>query len=302
MEAYIYDGVRTPRGSARKGSLKELKPVEMVAQLYKGLESRIPSGFDRVDDVVLGCVTQIRDQGANIAKTALLYGGFHESIPGMTVNRYCTSGLDAVTIAAARVKAGMDQLVLAGGVESSSRVPMLSDEGAWFSDPEVSQKTKFIHMSLSADLTASLAGLNREVLDEYAFQSHKRAYHATQNGYFAKSMIPLYDEQGRLLLQHDELIRADISMDALSNLKPSHEEKHLANKKELLFKELPDLKEIQYLHHPGNSPSLADGASLLAIGSKEIGIKEGLKPRAKIIASTSASCHPLLLTGGKSSR
>ncbi|MCM3763816.1 acetyl-CoA C-acetyltransferase [Neobacillus niacini] len=300
MEAYIYDAIRTPRGATKNnGSLREMAPVHYVSQLFHALEARNELSLKEVNDIVLGCVTQIREQGGNIAKVAALFAGLPNTIPGMTVNRYCASGLDAVLIAAAKVKAGMDELVIAGGVESSSRVPMFSDEASWFSDPEVATKTNFIHMGLAADLMASLSGFTREDLDQYAFESHERAEHAYQQGFFDRSLIPVYDHDSKELLDKDELIRPDTTMEKLAALKPSFSEKHVRGMKSQIKLEFQHVEEISHLHHAGNSPTLADGASLILIGSKEKGKRLGLTPRARIVASTNVADHPFLLGGGQ---
>lgn len=300
MEAYIYDTVRTPRGAARKsGSLLEVNPIHYVAQLFHALEVRNELNLAEVNDIVLGCVTQVRDQGANIAKIAALFAGLSHTIPGMTVNRYCASGLDAIIIAAAKVKAGIDELIIAGGVESSSRVPMFSDEASWFTNDEVREKTNFLHMGISADLMVSLFGMNREELDEYAYESHVRADRAYKQGYFDRSLVAVYDQHNERLLEKDELVRPDISMSKLATLLSSFSEKHVKAMKETIQQQFPQLHEIHHLHHAGNSPALADGASLVIIGSKEKGEKLGLTPRARIVASTTESDHPLLLGGGQ---
>ncbi|MCH6267554.1 acetyl-CoA C-acyltransferase [Neobacillus citreus] len=300
MEAYIYDTIRTPRGAAKKnGSLLEVNPIHYVSQLFHALESRNELRLSEVSDIVLGCVTQVRDQGSNIAKVAALFAGLPNTIPGMTVNRYCASGLDAVLIAAAKVKGEMDELVIAGGVESSSRVPMFSDEGSWFSAPEVMDKTNYVHMGVSADIMASLSGFTREELDQYAYESHERAENAYQQGYFNRSLLPIYDQQHQEFLEKDELVRPDISMEKLTALKPSFSEKHISGMESRIKLQFPQLKEISHVHHAGNSPSLADGASLILIGSEEKGKKLGLTPRARIVASASVADDPFLLGGGQ---
>ncbi|WP_312470286.1 acetyl-CoA C-acyltransferase [Neobacillus sp.] len=300
MEAFIFDTVRTPRGAAKKsGSLLEVNPINYVSQLFHALETRNELSLAEVKDIILGCVTQVREQGANIAKVAALYTGLPSTIPGITVNRYCASGLDAVLIAAAKVKAGMDDLVIAGGVESSSRVPMFSDDGSWFSDPEVREKTNFLHMGVSADIMASLSGMNREELDQYAYESHERAQNAYKQGFFNCSLITVLDQNHQPLLEKDELVRPDISMSKLATIQPSFSEKHVRELKEAIKQHFPQLGDINHVHHAGNSPSLADGASLAIIGSREKGEELGLTPRARIVASANEADHPFLLGGGQ---
>lgn len=300
MDVYIYDAVRTPRGSTRKnGSLKEIEPVELVAQLLQALEERTHSLLEQTEDVVLGCVTQIKDQGSNIAKTAALYAGMPYTVPGITVTRLCTSGLDAVAIAANKVRSGSDDLILAGGVESVSRVPMFADEGAWFANPKISDITKFIHMGLSADLIGTIEHHQRAELDGYAVQSHQRAANATRNAVFSNSLIPVKNKDGTTLLAQDELIRPDTTLQSLATLEPSFEKFITAKQRAMVEEEFEGITAIEHLHHVGNSPSLADGASLIAVGSKAVQAKLGISPIARIIDSTNASDHPMLLIGGQ---
>lgn len=300
MNVYIYDAVRTPRGSTRKnGSLKEIEPVELVAQLFEALETRNHGLLEQAEDVVLGCVTQIKDQGSNIAKTAALYAGLPYTVPGITVTRLCTSGLDAVAIAANKVQSGSDDLIIAGGVESVSRVPMFADEGAWFSNPHISETTKFIHMGISADLISTIEIQQREDLDAYAVQSHQRASIATRNGVFNESLIPVKNSDGSVLLAQDELIRTEMTVESLAGLEPSFGKFFTPKQREIVQEEFEKLSTIKHLHHVGNSPSLADGASLIVVGSETIQTQLGISPKARIIASTSASDHPMLLIGGQ---
>lgn len=289
MDAYILNTIRTPRGTYRKGSLKDVPPIELLLPLLRRLreDNRL---IEKVNDVILGCVTQTNAQGANIAKTALLAAGYPESIPGMTVNRYCTSGLDAVMLAAAKVNSGIGDFVLAGGVESCSLVPMFSDNGPWFADPVISEKTRFIPIGLSADLMASNNRYSRQQLDEYACLSHERAAAATKQGRFLKSMVPLPS------LSEDECIRPDMTVDSMEHLTSTFNEdkrKMWENRIQLFG------NEIVYYHHPGNSPVLADGAALLMIAGQRGAEEAGLKPRARIVHVVNVSTDPLLLNGGE---
>lgn len=300
MDVYIYDAVRTPRGSTRKnGSLKEIEPVELVAQLFEALETRKQGLLEQAEDVVLGCVTQIKDQGSNIAKTAALYAGLPYTVPGITVTRLCTSGLDAVAIAANKIQSGSYDLIIAGGVESVSRVPMFADEGAWFSNPQISDKTKFIHMGVSADLISTIENQQRQDLDAYAVQSHQRASFATREGVFNESLIPVKNSDGSIVLAQDELIRPETTVESLASLEPSFGKFFTPKQRETVEEEFEELSTIKHLHHVGNSPSLADGASLIVVGSEAMQTKLGIPPIARIIGSTSASDHPMLLIGGQ---
>ncbi|WP_211274933.1 acetyl-CoA C-acyltransferase [Bacillus marinisedimentorum] len=300
MDAYIYDAVRTPRGAAKKtGSLAAVEPISLVTQLLAALEKRNQLEKQSVEDIVLGCVTQVKEQGANIAKIASLMAEWPESTAGITVNRFCTSALDAVSMAAMKVHSGSEDIVVGGGVESLTRVRMFSDEGAWYADPEVRKKTNFVQMGVSADLIATLEGFERTQLDEYGAMSHERATFARNHQYFSRSLVPVYHAGNQLALDHDELIRDHATTDSLAKLEPSFKAFGAGEAEEAIFTAFPELKEINYLHHPGNSPSLADGASLVLVGNKHAESALGLRPRARIAAVTTASTNPLLLTGGQ---
>lgn len=300
MDAYIYDAIRTPRGSARKsGSLTAIQPIKLVSNLLDALSERHTFDKEVVEDLVLGCVTQVKNQGANIAKIAALYAGWPTSMSGTTVNRFCASGLDATGMAAMKVHSAMEDVVIAGGVESVSRVPMFGDEGAWFADDHVRQKTNFVQMGISADIMATLEGFSREELDEYAVQSQERAAYARENGYFSNAIIPVKNDEGEIVLQQDELIRADSTVELLGKLEPSFVRIGLGEAEQKIYEAFPQIEKVTYLHHAGNSPSLADGASLLLIGNKKAENLLGIKPRARILASANASANPFLLTGGQ---
>lgn len=297
MDAYIYDAVRTPRGSIRKnGSLKNLKPAQLFEKLATALDHRNEQIMPHAQDVILGCVTQIKDQGANIAKTSTMYSKLPETLPAMTINRLCTSGLDAVSIAASKVHSGFEDVVLAGGLESVSSVPMFSDAGAWFTDPEISHATKFVHMGISADLMATLEHFSRSELDEYAARSHQLA--ADQQNRFQHTLVPVRDK-GTLLLNQDETIRAQTSIETLQHLEPCFEPFLTATQREIIQQQFPMIESITHQHHVGNSPSLADGAGLLVVGNKLAEQKLQTKPLAKIIGTTSVATHPMLLLGGQ---
>lgn len=300
MDAYIYDAVRTPRGSTGKnGSLQSVEPVELVKQLFDALETRNEGVLAQSEDVVLGCVTQIKDQGSNIAKTAALYADLPYSVPGITVTRFCTSGLDAVAIAANKVHSGSSQLVLAGGVESVSRVPLFADEGPWFANPQVSEKTKFIHMGISADLMATMENQQREALDAYAAESHRRATKATNDGVFTPSLVAVKDQNGHVLLERDELIRPNLTAISLATLNPCYERFFTPTQRQVIANDFKDIPAIEHVHHVGNSPSLADGAALVIVGSADAQTQMGKKPVARILGSISIASHPMLLLGGQ---
>ena len=300
MDAYIYDAVRTPRGSTRKnGSLHEVEPIELVKQLFDALQTRNNNLTPAIEDVILGCVTQIKDQGTNIAKTAVTYAGLPYSIPGMTITRFCTSGLDAISIAATKVHSASQNVIVAGGVESVSRVPMFSDNGAWFNVPHVSEQTKFLHMGISADLMAQLANVNRQQLDAYAVRSHHLAATAQKENRFLHTVVPVHHKE-EVVLSHDELVREDSSINTLANFEPSFAPFLTKQQSATIKSEFPALTEFQHVHHVGNSPSLADGAALLVIGNEEAQWQLKKQPIAKIIGTLSIAEHPMLLLGGQS--
>lgn len=298
-KAYIYEAIRTPRGAGKEsGALASIPPIQLVSALILELQER--HSFDQalIEDFVLGCVTQVNDQGADLAKISAIYAGLPKTVGGVTINRFCASGLDAVGMAAAKVQAGFEQVVLAGGVESVSRVPMLSDKGAWFADPDVSKKTGFVQMGVSADIIASLDGFTRQELDEYAVQSQERASYAREHGYFDSSIVPIYGGDGTLLLDQDELIRVS-TVEGLAELTPSFIKWGVGSAEAQIHEAFPALEKIEYMHHPGNSPSLADGAALLVVANEQGGATLGMKPRARIVGVANTSASPYLLTGGQ---
>lgn len=300
MEAYIYDAVRSPRGSSKKqGALSSIPPTALLSQLFYALDKRLQLKLKHVDDIILGCVTQVKEQGGNIGKVAALAANLPVAISGMTVNRYCASSLEAVNIAATKVHSKSEDLIIAGGVESISRVPMFSDEASYFSDREIIQKTQFVQMGVSADIIATLERFSRTELDEYAAESHRRAFLATKNNYFSRSLVPIFDEDNNLLLDHDELIRGETTAESFKQLVPVFSKFVHEDTIAVIKENFPAITELSHLHHPGNSPALADGASLLLIGNKMAQKKLDRKPRARIIGCTSAATNPLLLTGGQ---
>ena len=300
-EAFVYDHIRTPRGKGKKnGSLHEVKPVDLVVGLLDELRARNPA-LDprRIDDVVLGVVTPIGDQGGDIAKTAALKAGLPETVAGVQLNRFCASGLEAVNQAAGRVRSGFEDLILAGGVESMSRVPMGSDGGAWASDPATALDTSFVPQGIGADLIATLGGWTRADVDAYAAESNARAAKAWANGYFGGSVIPVKDINGLTVLDHDELIRPGTTVESLAGLKPSFASiGRDAGFDDVALEKYHWVEKIDHVHHAGNSSGIVDGAALMAIGTEEIGTELGLQPRARVLATAVSGSDPtIMLTG-----
>ncbi len=298
-DALIFDAVRTPRGKGKKsGSLHEIKPIHLLETVMNAIQSRNDLDTKNVNDLFIGCVTPVWDQGANIAKAALLYSGWDQSVSGMQINRFCASGLEAVNLAAMKIRAGWGNLVVAGGVESMSRVPMGSDGGPLLFDPSVVMKTGHIPQGVSADLLASIEGFTREELDQYALLSQQRASHARDQGYFKPSIIPVYDENGLLILKEDEFIRPNTTLEGLAALSPSFEEIGKMGYDAVGHSKYPFLDHVRHIHTAGNSSGMVDGASLMLLGNKEKGEKLGLTPRARILSAVTVSVEPtIMLTG-----
>ncbi|MCF6378635.1 acetyl-CoA C-acetyltransferase [Nocardioides KLBMP 9356] len=300
-EAFVYDHIRTPRGRGKAvGSLHEVKPVDLVVGLLDELKTRNPT-LDpaRVDDVVLGVVTPIGDQGGDIAKTAALKAGYPETVAGVQLNRFCASGLEAVNQAAQRVRSGFEDLILAGGVESMSRVPMGSDGGAWAMDPATALQTGFVPQGIGADLIATIEGWSREDVDAYAAESHHRAAKAWANGYFDDAVIPVRDLSGVTVLDRDETVRPDTSVEGLAGLKPSFAQiGRDAGFDDVALEKYHWIPAIDHVHHAGNSSGIVDGAAVMAIGTEEAGTSMGLTPKARIIATAVSGADPtIMLTG-----
>ena len=298
-QAYIFDAIRTPRGRGKtSGALHEVKPITLLSALLTNLRQRNRFSTSAVDDIVIGCVTPIQDQGADIAKTAAIMAGWDDDCAGVSINRFCASGLDAVNMAAMKVRSGWEQLVVAGGVESMSRVPMGSDGGAWSNDPETHSKTAFMPQGIGADLIATLDSYTRAQVDEFAVQSHLKAAAAWQRGAFAKSIIPVLDRNGFEILGTDELIRSDCTVRTLSALKPSFQKLGGMGFDNIAKQKYPAVEQINHIHTPGNSSGIVDGAAALLIGSKQCAAQFGLRPRAKIIAAALVGSDPtIMLTG-----
>ena len=300
-EAFIYDHIRTPRGKGKAaGALHEVKPVDLVVGLLEEVLVRNPDlDPHRVDDVVLGVVTPIGDQGGNIAKTAALKAGYPETVAGVQLNRFCASGLEAVNQAASRVRGGFEDLILAGGVESMSRVPMGSDGGAWASDPATALATGFVPQGIGADLIATIEGWSRQDVDTFAAESHHRAAKAWANGYYANAVVPVRDLNGVIVLDRDELIRPDTSVESLAGLRPSFAQMGKdAGFDDVALEKYHWVERIDHVHHAGNSSGIVDGAAIMAIGSEQVGRDLGLTPRARIIATAVSGADPtIMLTG-----
>ena len=300
-EAFVYDALRTPRGRGKKtGSLYEVKPIDLVVGLLDEVKRRNP-GLDpqRVDDVVLGVVTPVGDQGGDIAKAAALAAGYPETVAGVQINRFCASGLEAVNQAAARVRSGVEDLILAGGVESMSRVPMGTDGGAWALDPATALATSFVPQGIGADLIATIEGYRREDVDTFAAESQSRAAKAQANGYFDRSIVPVKDINGLTVLDHDELIRPGTTVESLASLPPSFAGiGDQGGFDAVALEKYHWVEKIDHVHHAGNSSGIVDGAAIVAIGTEHVGQELGLTPRARIVSTAVSGADPtIMLTG-----
>ncbi|GAA4969587.1 acetyl-CoA C-acetyltransferase [Actinoplanes utahensis] len=300
-EAYLYDAVRTPRGRGKKtGSLHGVKPISLVVGLIDELRRRFPTVDPQdIEDVVLGVVSPIGEQGSDIAKTAALAAGLPAETAGVQLNRFCGSGLEAVNIAAQKVRSGWEDLVLAGGVESMSRVPMGSDGGAWAMDPETALNTDFVPQGISADLIATLDGFSRETVDAYAVASQQKAARAWENGWFDRSVVPVRDRNGLLILDRDEHIRADSTVESLGKLPASFAAiGDQGGFDAVALQKYHWVEKINHVHSPGNSSGIVDGAALVLIGSARAGERAGIAPRARIVsAALSGADATIMLTG-----
>lgn len=298
LDAYIYDAIRTPRGKGREnGALHSLTATELLVQLMTTLQQRQPLDTAQIDDVVLGCVTPVGEQGADLARTAVLAAGWDVGIAGVQINRFCASGLEAVNMAAMKVRSGWEKLIVAGGVESMSRVPMGSDGGALMQDPAISDKIGFVPQGISADLIATLENFSREDLDQVALLSQQRARQATTNNYF-KSLIPVTDTAGQPLLARDEHIRPDTTLAALAALPPVFQRLGETRFDAIALRKYPQIQQIKHVHTAGNSSGIVDGAALVLVGSKDQTEVLQRKPRARIVAAALVGDEPtIMLTG-----
>ena len=298
-EAYIYDAVRTPRGKGKKsGSLHEITALSLATQVLQAIRDRNELDTSKVDDVVLGCVSPVGEQGADIARVAVLNADYAETTAGVQVDRFCASGLEACNMAASKVMTGEADMAIGVGVESMSRVPMGASGGAWSSDPQVALKTYFAPQGIGADTIATKYGFSRDDVDAFAVESQKRAATAWKEGRFAKSIVPVKDQMGGIQLAHDEHMRPDADMQSLAALNPSFAGMGAMGFDEVIKQRYPELEAINHVHHAGNSSGIVDGASAVLFGSKEMGEKFGLKPRARIRAMASIGSEPgIMLTG-----
>jgi acetyl-CoA C-acetyltransferase len=300
-DAFVYDALRTPRGRGKSsGSLHEVKPVDLVVALVHELRRRNPTlDPQRIDDVVLGCVTPVGDQGGDIAKTAALAAGLPETVAGVQVNRFCASGLDAVNQAAARVRSGFEHLIVAGGVESMSRVPMFSDGGAWAADPATALATDFVPQGIGADLIATLDGFTRADVDAFAVRSQTLAGQAWTRGAFTRSVIPVRDRNGLLILDRDEHLRPGTTLESLAGLPASFAGLGaMGGFDAVALEKYHWVEAIEHVHHAGNSSGIVDGAALVLVGSEAVGAELGLTPRGRIIGAAVSGSEPtIMLTG-----
>ncbi|WP_436642515.1 acetyl-CoA C-acetyltransferase [Microbaculum sp. FT89] len=299
-ECFIYDHVRTPRGRGKKdGSLHEVTALELAAQALRAVRERNDLDTGQVDDVVLGCVDPVGEAGGDIARAAVLKADYVQEVPGVQINRFCASGLDAVNFAAGEVMAGQHQMTIGGGVESMSRVGIGASGGAWPMDPSLAIKSYFMPQGISADLIATKYGFSRDDVDAYAVESQKRAANAWEKGYFAKSVVPVKDINGLTILDRDEHMRADTTMQSLASLNPSFVQMgELGGFDAVAVQRYPEVEAINHVHHAGNSSGIVDGAAALLLGSKAAGRKAGLEPRARIKAFANIGSEPgIMLTG-----
>ncbi len=298
-DAYIFDHVRSPRGKGKSdGSLHQVTPIELLTQVLESLRDRNDLDTSRVDDVIMGVVHNQGEQASNPARVAAINAGYAEEAAGKQLNRFCASGLEAVNSGAAQVMSGMSDLCIGGGLESMSRVPMNSVGGALAVDPQVAYGSYFVPQGISADLIASKYGFSREDVDAYAVESQKRASHARDEGYFDNSIVPIKDNLGGVVLDHDECIRTGTSMEDLAKLNPSFIQIGQFGFDSVAIQQYPEVEKIEHVHHAGNSSVIVDGASAVLVGTKEIGEELGLTPRARIVGFSSTGSEPtIMLTG-----
>jgi acetyl-CoA C-acetyltransferase len=299
QEAYIFDAVRTPRGRGKKtGALHEVKPIDLIATVLDALRKRNGLDTSKIDDVILGCVSPIGEQGGNIAKAAALYLDWDEQVPGLQINRLCASALEAINLGATKIRSGWEHLIVAGGVESMSRVPMGSDGGALLFDPAVNAKVGYIPQGVSADLIATMEGYSREELDAFALQSIQRATNALQSGYFDNSIVPVYDMNGLEILMSEEFLRQDSTLEKLSALNPSFAYYGSLGFDDVALIKYPYYDSVKHLHTAGNSSGIADGAAAVLLGNQTVADELGLTPRAKIRAAAVSSGEPTVMLLG----
>ncbi len=298
-DAYICEALRTPRGKGRAGGgLASIKPVQMVAGLLAELQARAGFAPEAVDDIVLGCVSPVGEQGGPMGRTAALLNGWDMAAPGMQVNRFCASGLEAINLAAQKVRSGWENLVIAGGVESMSRVPMFSDGGAWQFDPEISTATDYVPQGISADLIATLGGMSRDDLDAFSARSHQNAARAWANGHFARSVVPVRDQLGLSVLERDENIRGNATVESLRALAPVFDGIGRGGYDHVALGRYPEVLLIRHDHTAGNSSAIVDGAALVLVASGEQAEASGLTPRARILGTGLCASEPVIMLTG----
>lgn len=298
-EAFIYDAIRTPRGKGKKeGSLHEVKPINLLSGLLAQLHQRNQFETSAVDDIVIGVVSPIGEQGSVIPKIAALKAGWDFQASGVQINRFCASGLEAVNMAAQKIRSGWEDLVVAGGLESMSRVPIGSDGGAWAMDPETNSATAFVPQGIGADLIATMNGFTRDDVDAFALESQRRASHAQQQGYFKASVMPVLDALGQVILANDEFIKPHTTMEGLASLKPAFEQMGAMGFDQVALSRYPQVERIHHVHHAGNSSGIVDGAAAILIGSEAAGRVHRLSAKARIVATALSGADPtIMLTG-----
>ena len=294
--AYIYDAIRTPRSKGKKdGSLYEVKPIDLGAGLLTALRERNDFDTSYVDDVIMGCVAPVGEQGSDVAKMIVQNAGWDESVAGVQLNRFCASGLEAVNTGAQKIASGWENLVVAGGIECMSRVPMGSDGGAWFSDAAFSIDTSVVPQGIGADTIATLDGYSREDVDAYAMESQRRAAHARDSGYFDNSVVPVKDMNGFNILEKDDFIKPNTTMDGLAALRASFEQMGNMGYDDVVIKKYNNLDKINHVHTAGNSSGIVDGASTVLIGSQQAGKDLGLNARGRIVAGSILASDPIIM-------
>jgi acetyl-CoA C-acetyltransferase len=298
-EAFIFDAVRTPRGKGKSdGSLHDVKPIHLLAGVLKELQRRNDFDTAQIDDVLMGVVTPVGEQGSVIAKAAALVAGWDYQCSGVQLNRFCASGLEAVNLAAQKVRSGWEDLVVAGGVESMSRVPLGTDGGAWGHDPEINALTAFVPQGIGADLIATLEGFTRENIDAFALESQLRAARAREGGFFSASMVPVKDAMGQTLLAQDEFIKPQTTLEGLAQIKPAFEKLGAMGFDAVALSRYPQIERIHHVHTAGSASGIVDGAAAMLIGSEAAAKTHGLKPRARIVAAALSGADPtIMLTG-----
>lgn len=299
VDAYIFEALRTPRGTGKQsGSLHQVRAIELLTTVLNELRERHQLDTSQVDDGIFGCVTPVEDQGGNIAKAALLFADWDNSVGGMQINRFCCSGLDAVNLATMKIRSGFEDLIVAGGVESMSRVPIHHDDGPILYDPDVVGKINYLPQGVAADLIATIEGFSREQVDAFALQSHNRAAVAQRNGYFSKSIIEIKNKTGLTILDKDEHVRTDTSLEALAALSTSFTEMGESGFDAMALKKYPMIEKVLHVHTAGNSSGIVDGAAVVLIGNLEKSKQLNLNPRARVVATATVSTEPtIMLTG-----